>query len=795
MTPAGSGVPLIPAESEVRNKTLSFRTGLHILAVAVALPYLPVLVGYVPFPADIVVSFPPWEGSAARACCTGSPHPEEGDVATENYPWRTLNSKLHIGNVPLWNFQVFMGSPYQAMPMSALFFPLHWLFSFLPLSLAWSLLFVVRSIVIATTTAIFVRNLGASSLAALFSGFIFALSGWVVAWQGRSQLDSAMWLPLMFLAVDTLRSEQSYTSTALVAVAFALPVLAGHPEVAFQVTAMALLYAAYRLFPITPSWGRYVLSFGAAGLLSLALSVVQLLPTLEWVGLIARSLDFHWGSLASSQSLGFLSRDLLHQPNVDGVSIPEGAVYIGAFTIALLPFIVLWRKRHDVVFFVAMAFFCIEAAYGWRPGYWISAHIPVLAGLPNWRLLVVADFAVAVLAGLAISAVAARCQKREPRFVYWTLILWLMTAIGAGGPITLRLAGHTAIPWGWTLLLVLLSLIIVSLAATRRIRAVDFSRALVVLIAADLITAGFAVVPFVKPADIFPAAPVFEFLRARAIPMWRVAAIDVVYGTQFELPYGLSSAAGYDFPNKRIARVLSVFHTRGEARSFKSENVLTAPKGVLDLTGTRYFVTTDWNQSTSRFAAHPDRFSKTFSLRHVQVFENPDAVPLLSFLPARAIHVIATEDDQFKALRSSDFDGKRTVIVPQEIGRFWGVRGDAAPTLIADVAQANNEVKLMLTADQDGMLYFNESYYPGWVAKVDGMKVPVIRANYAFMAVPVRQGHHSVQFEFAPTSFRVGGLLSALAVIFIAGTFAIPVAVRRMIRPFSKDSRVAPTQN
>ena len=39
---------------------------------------------------------------------------------------------------------------------------------------------------------------------------------------------------------------------------------------------------------------------------------------------------------------------------------------------------------------------------------------------------------------------------------------------------------------------------------------------------------------------------------------------------------------------------------------------------------------------------------------------------------------------------------------------------------------------------------------------MDGVKAPVIRANYAFMAVPVAQGNHTVRFEFAPNSFRVG---------------------------------------
>ncbi len=601
-----------------------------------------------------------------------------------------------------------------------------------------------------------------------------------------------MWLPLMFLAVDALHSKQSHAFVALTAVAFALPVLGGHPEVAFQVTVMALVYAAYRLFPISRSSGRYALAFGAAGLLSVALAAVQLLPTLEWVSLIARSLNFHWGSLASSQSLAFISRDLLHQPNVDGISIPEGAAYIGAFTIALLPLIVLWRKRRDVVFFVALAFFCIETAYGWQPAFWISAHIPVLANLPNWRLLGVADFAIAVLAGLAISAVAARCQKRESRFTYSTLILWLITAIGAGGPIILRVGGHTAVPWRWNLLLILLSLIVVSLAATGRIRARNFHRALVVLIAADLITAGFAVVPFVKPADIFPPAPVFEFLRARAIPMWRVAAVDVVYGAQFELPYGLSSAAGNDFPNKRLARVLSVVQIEN---SFRSQKVLTAPKGVLDLTGTQYFVTTDWNQSTERFAAHPERFRQTFSLRHIHVFENSDAVPLVSFLPVTATRVMASEDDQFKALTGSDFDGKKMVIVPQAIDHFAGVRGESAPASISNFVQANNEVSLVVTADQDGIVYFNESYYPGWIAEVDAVKVPVIRANYAFMAVPVSQGRHTVRFEFAPTSFRVGSALSEFAVIFVAGVFAMPAVRRRVTRSSSNDSQTAPTQS
>ncbi|HTQ54102.1 MAG TPA: YfhO family protein [Bryobacteraceae bacterium] len=764
-------------EPENRSGTpaaLHFRAGLLVLAVLAGSLYLPVLAGYVPFPADVVLSFPPWEGTpATAACCPGMQHSQLGDLVTQIYPWRTMNAALRPGHVPLWNFQAFMGTPFQAMPMSALFFPLHWFYSLLSIPAAWSLLFIVRSVIIAGATAIFLRRLRASPVASLVSGFVFACSGWVLAFQGRPQLDSAMWLPLMFLAVDVLRSRPSLARVALGAVAFALPVLGGHPEVAFQVIAVAVLYAVYRLFPLERAAVVYALAFAAAGALSFGLAAVQLVPTLEWLGLLSRSLSTHWGSLRSAQILGFLSRDLLHHPNIDGVWIPEGASYIGACAAALLPFAALWKNRRDVLFFAGVAVLCMETAYGWQPAFWFTNHIPVLSGLPNWRLLVAADFALAVLAGFGITAIESRCACSQAASRGLSSTLWTLAGVTAVGLIALRRAGHTAIPVRLNLLLLLLCMVVFVLAAARRINLRAFTGMMVLLVITDLFTAGYAVIPFVRPSEVFPPSPVFDFLRPRAIPMWRVAAVDMVYGYQFELPYRLSTPAGYDFPNRRTARFLSAFKTDHEARALTSENTLTAPKGLLDLTGTRYFVTTNWNQSASRFAALPKRFSQVFSYKHVHIFENPDAVPLLSFLPAASIQVIGNDDDQLAAITSAAFDARRTVVVPRQVDRFWGTPGETAAATIGDVAQENDAVKLTVSADRDGLVYFDETYYPGWVAEVDGTRVPVIRTNYAFMAVPVTRGQHRVRFEFNPQSFRIGLLISGFALLIVAACAAI----------------------
>lgn len=774
--PKRAAAPTIAANPSEAPKSFNFRTGLLILSVAVTLPYLPILAGYVPFPAEAVVQFPPWEGSPARACCAGFEHAEQGDYATQYWPWRAvLNSKFSPTRVPLWNFQALMGAPFVANAQSAVFFPLNWLYSLFATPVAWSLLFPIRAVFMAVMMAVFVKRLGASPMASLISGFTFASCGWIASFQGRPNLDTAMWLPLMFLAVDELRAKPSRTSVALGAVAFALPVLGGQPETAFQVIFAAFLYAVYRLFPVKPMGGWYVAAFGAAGVLAILLAAVQLLPTLEWVGLLDRTLAIRWIPLPWTQVMGLLSRDLLHHPNVDGVQIPEGACYIGAFTAATLPFLVFWRKRRDVFFFAALAFFCLEIAYGWQPGFWISQHIPVLSGLPNWRLLSVPDFAFAVLAGFAISALEARSDKPELHQLRMAPVAWLLAGAGAGALIVLRIAGITGIALRFNLILVLLSLAIALLAAFRRIHSSDFLRTAAIVTVADLTVAGFAFVPFVKSADIFPSAPVFDFLRSRANPLWRVSGVDTVYGPQYELPYGLSTASGYDSLVRHTAKFLSVFKTEGR---FQSDDILAAPKGILDLTGTRYFISTDWNTGTRHFAALPNRFRQIFSQGHIQVFENPDAVPLISFLPATAVQVADNDDAQFQAITRADFDGRRTLVIPRKIDRFWGNRGSAISPSVSGVTQTHDQVTLAVAADQDGFVYFNESEYPGWIAEVDGVKVPVIRANYAFMAVPVAKGNHTVRFEFAPTSFRIGGFLSAFAVLLIIGNFAIPLVLR-----------------
>ena len=59
-----------------------------------------------------------------------------------------------------------------------------------------------------------------------------------------------------------------------------------------------------------------------------------------------------------------------------------------------------------------------------------------------------------------------------------------------------------------------------------------------------------------------------------------------------------------------------------------------------------------------------------------------------------------------------------------------------------------------------GMLALHDTWYPGWIAEIDGGACPILRADVLFRGVEVPAGRHRVVFRFAP--FSLDNLSDAL---------------------------------
>jgi hypothetical protein len=81
---------------------------------------------------------------------------------------------------------------------------------------------------------------------------------------------------------------------------------------------------------------------------------------------------------------------------------------------------------------------------------------------------------------------------------------------------------------------------------------------------------------------------------------------------------------------------------------------------------------------------------------------------------------------------------------------------------------SDNSVHIHTSASGGAWLVLSDTYYPGWVASVDGQPTDVLRGDVLFRVVPVPAGEHEVEFRFEPTSVKFGLLVSLGALLALA---------------------------
>lgn len=89
-----------------------------------------------------------------------------------------------------------------------------------------------------------------------------------------------------------------------------------------------------------------------------------------------------------------------------------------------------------------------------------------------------------------------------------------------------------------------------------------------------------------------------------------------------------------------------------------------------------------------------------------------------------------------------------------------------------------NEVRLSTVTSSTSLLVFCENYYPSWKAYVDGQPSKLYRADYTFRAVSIPAGRHEVIFRYESNQFRLGLIISLMALFTLVGVSATTLVKR-----------------
>ena len=88
-------------------------------------------------------------------------------------------------------------------------------------------------------------------------------------------------------------------------------------------------------------------------------------------------------------------------------------------------------------------------------------------------------------------------------------------------------------------------------------------------------------------------------------------------------------------------------------------------------------------------------------------------------------------------------------------------------------------MRVTATAQQPSYLVLNDFYQRGWTAQVDGQPARVFIANALFRTVAIEPGPHAIEFRFEPQSVLIGGVVSAVSLVFVVASILIGYSLSR----------------
>ena len=724
-----------------------------------------------------------------------------GTVSTQFIPWWDFAwDTLLRGQIPLWNPWVGMGAPMAANYQSAIFYPPYWilllLYAIAGIKLmSWGVTLVVVFHLIWSGLGIakLLEELELSKLAQIVGGLAFSLSGYLVARSSFLSINAAVaWLPWILLYSLRLvnKKQNAFWSLSIV---IALQLLAGHAQTAWY---SILLGGVWTLFlainkyidkdiikNVLQSTSKYIL----AGLLSAGLSAIQLLPTLEYLIQSQRSGEYGYAEAMTYsfwpwRFLTLIVPNLFGNPGTGNywgyANYWEDAIYIGmlpiliAIGIVIRAFYLIWKKdthilstnnRRLIFLLSGIIFVSFLLALGDNTKLFpfLYRHVPTFGFFQApTRFSIWAVVSLAILAGIGIDQLTQVKGKRK----YWI-------RLAAAGCIAV--VGGSLIGWKFlegvkTTFFVPIGLAGIYGLGTALLILFQpdkeqeqnynvWSGLIVIFIVADLIVAGWDLNPSVEIEFYDVTAREGKGTRTY---MTSGLEYDIKFDKYFRFE-SFSPEVPWEEMHLDLLPNLPMLQRMEIVNNFDP------------LVPSRYQTWLSEYEELDNLYQHP----MTGLMNIGQILSGEDGtinkVDIRldgSFSEVRVndlVEIAENDQEVLDNIIEEKFDLARNLILNSMQGDSENncQNGSAGDVSVSEKAPGYIKVKYDL--DRDSWLTWSQSWYPGWVAVIDGkQEVEVNRANYLFQAVCVPEGEHIVEIIYRPNSFYLGAGVTFLCLIF-----------------------------
>lgn len=715
----------------------------------------------------------------------------EYEGANQGYSWYHFTAAaLKQGSLPIWDPYTHSGRVFAGDMVAGVFYPLKLIFYIWPFNRSGLLspqlyheFFAFTHFLAACFMFLLAREMRLGNFASLVSGVCFSLAGFVgrVGWP--DMLDSAIWLPLVFLcflrAVHARGQPRGVLYACLMGLALGMTVLGGR----LHITMMAVLaIGAAGIFAILQAdrlagtgpvltfrkWTAAVLLAGA--LVTVAAGAVQLFPSVEYGGRAIRYLSNEL-ALPATQRLpyeevnpGFLPRAVMAFVLGFPFGGPIGNSELFSPYFGILPLLLVivgvwgnweqpWVKYLSGL--AVVAFFYTLGSFSFLHGLIYSLAPYLWVAREPARFIYITHFAMAILAGFGAETLLAEARGAAgARYAGLVAVLKWAAILFAAALLAPALYGKPEFSdWVYFSFLVLLASygLFAYILRGRRGAAVQFL--VIAMIVCDVgafnwtirnkkeeETAGrnqfTRLLGCRNMANFLKSQP--GLFRVDVLVDWPPSLGDL-FGLQTTGGMSATVFADYEWFSQRAPRNKELLNVRYTVKAATA----TDPNPV-----------------------YQDAWWK--------VYENPNRLPRAWVV--NEVIVDPTRDGLMRRMADAGFEPRRQAFVKEPLG----VELPPAPAAPAEVTFQDyraDRFQLTVRSQAPGLLVASEVDYPGWRASVNGQPARIHNVNGALRGVLIPAGESRVEMRYRPWSILLGACLS-IAAFLGTGVFALVLRAR-----------------
>ena len=712
------------------------------------------------------------------------------DYLLEGYVFHNwIAEEMRKGVVPHWCPYIFGG-----LPLGSHLTFIRVIYLIFPVHIAWNWLFMLSMFFAGLGVFLLLKQMKVSSEVSFLSALIYMSSGCVlsVTYPGHDgKAYAAAFLPFIFLFLYRGIKKVNLWDFLIFGGLYGLSAVHSHFQIIYFFAYFCLSYYIYAF--ILSRQKKKLLLYGVLGaLLAVFLAAHKFLPTFRHLKWGARGAFERGYEFATSWAIPVNELLNLITPHFSGILdnywgynyFRLNTFYLGI--LAILLFFLSFKFYKKTKFFLIAAIVTLLLSLGGNtPLYKL-----VYYGLPGAKKLrapsmffYITNLNLAIISGLVMQEILNIKNEKEKRrtlnliFVFTGIISLLLLIFGAFKHVMLPalkdyFTTRLISMWGATgdakiarfianypnfvkgltfaFIITVIYTFIMWLILQKKL---DYKFLIYTLCFVTLVDEWLICKKFLQkaphPSEYFRKDEVVQFLSYdksifRVFPLHYEHARD-----EYLMYHGIQSLGGYTAnPYYRYQLLIGA----GKSVMFNPVNLIQYPH-LLNILNTKYIIAYSMPETTkvdkryrkqvAMWKNYLKNFKEAYRLR-----TRPFVIYLNEKRFERAFlcpdYVVVPEDSALKLMLNPDFNLKRYVILEEDVDFEHNDRVEGEVQILKYSA---NEVKIRVKANKECFLVLTDNYHPIWECEVDGVPAKIYLADFAFRAVRVPAGEHTVKFR------------------------------------------------